>query len=85
MDDKRSERGVTKLLPLFSLAVGVLMLSKVAIAMSKGKIYFGWVFESVYADRSKYPYLYWYMLVASAVFGTLALGASIYQFIFPTH
>ncbi len=37
MDDKRSERGVTKLLPLFFLAVGVLMLSKVAIALSKEK------------------------------------------------
>lgn len=72
------------LLPLFFLVVGVLMLTKAAIALSKGKIYVGWVFESVYADRIKNPYLYWYMLVASAVFGTLALGASVYQFIFPT-
>lgn len=71
-------------IPLFFLVVAVLMLAKAVMALSNGKIYVGWVFESVCADRSKNPYLFWYMLVATAVFGALALGASIYQFIFPT-
>jgi hypothetical protein len=65
------------------LMVGVAFLVKSYLASKTGKTYVGWAFESVYAYRDENRYLFWFMLYGNLLFGLLAFGGGICDFVFP--
>lgn len=57
-----------KSIQVIFVAIAAFFVMRGIAAMRSGKIYVGWVFEEVIAERSKSPLLFWFMVVASLCF-----------------
>jgi len=50
-----------------AVLVGAFMLANAIRGYASGRFEIGWAFERVFADRSKQPFLYWFMLIGQVV------------------